>query len=179
MLWSSLVGLLALAVLAGACTSPARSSGEEATDETGLPVVTFTTAAGATVPLAVEVADTDELRTCGLMHRPSLPAEQGMLFVFEQDVQVGFWMRNTLIPLSIAYIDTDGRIVDILEMEPLPPGAPAVIYTPRGPYRYAVEANTGWFTRQGLAPGDRADLTMAIERGSADQPPPLCRERGT
>ena len=181
MTWRMPVGLLALALIAVACSTLASNGDHHADDGTGLPVVTFTTASGAVVPIAVEVADTAELRTCGLMHRRSLPEEQGMLFVFEQDGMAGFWMRNTLIPLSIAYIAADGRIVDILEMQrlPDPSSSPAVSYTPRAPYRYAIEANSGWYARHGIAVGDVADVTAAVETGSAGQPPPLCRQFGT
>ena len=189
-----MAGRLALGVLvptlvlaAAACSSPKKSNDRQAPSDAmqqlqsdaGLPVIAFTPARGGTpIRLAVEVADTEELRTCGLMHRPALHPEQGMLFVFTTDVAGGFWMRNTLIRLSIAFIAVDGRIVDILDMEPAPPGGPYPTYTPRGAYRYAVEANHGWFARHGLAPGDRVDVVAAVQQGSKGQPPPLCREKG-
>jgi uncharacterized membrane protein (UPF0127 family) len=143
-----------------------------------LPVVTLTSGEGVTVVLGVEVADTWELAVCGLMHRPSLPEEQGMLFVIEG--VGGFWNRNTLIPLSVAYLASDGRIVDILDMEATAfPGAPGIVQpNPREPYSFVIEVNRGWFDRHGIAIGDRVDMAEAVARGSSGQPPPLCREHG-
>ena len=151
--------------------------GEEAASL--LPAVTFVSADGTFVPLVVEVADTPELTTCGLMHRESLPEEQGMLFVYAGIS--GFWNRNTLIPLSVAYLAADGRIVDILDMEATPyAGAPAVIQpNPREPYSYVIEVNRGWYERRGIAIGDYGDVADAVARGSVGQLLPLCRERGS
>jgi uncharacterized membrane protein (UPF0127 family) len=131
------------------------------------------------VPLRVEVADSIERVICGLMHRESLPEDRGMLFVYEGFG--GFWNRNTLIPLSVAYLAADGTIVDIIDMEATPyPGAPGVTQpNPREPYSFVIEANRGWFGRNGIAIGDIVDVVDAVARGSGDQPPPLCRERGT
>jgi uncharacterized membrane protein (UPF0127 family) len=199
-----------VALLAGAaCSSPkaddsqARATAESSAAAGALPSVTFAKAAGGTpVTLTVEVADDDEERSCGLMHRTSLPDDRGMLFVFPQDGQMGgFWMRNTLIPLSIAYISGDGRIVDILEMRPVPspgtpfktadgqeilvpdgtpppPGAVWVTYPPRGAYRYAIEANKEWYGRHGVAVGDRADVSAAVNRAGEASPDKICRQRG-
>jgi uncharacterized protein len=166
------------ALLAAGCTGDTKSGGASAAQagDPALPSVTITTAAGTSIAMPVEVADDDLERTCGLMFRTSLPENQGMLFVFRQDGSGGFWMRNTRIPLQIAYVSADGRIVDILEMVPLPDGAPPVIYTPRGPYRYAIEANTGWFDRNGIAPGDLVDVAAAVEHADAAAPPRLPQE---
>lgn len=201
------VGAVLVAALAAGCSSEKGASGRPPVAgpdaaPARLPTVTFTTAAGMPVPLAVEVADDDAERTCGLMHRTELPAEQGMVFLFAQDAQGGFWMRNTLIPLSIAYVSADGRVVDILEMKPVPapgntpyrlpdgrevpvgdgqaapPGAQWVTYPPRGAYRYAIEANQGWFARHGIAVGDRVVMTAAEQDPNAAAPPPICRDRG-
>jgi uncharacterized membrane protein (UPF0127 family) len=106
--------------------------------------------AGERVPLAAEVAETPRQRERGLMGRTALGENQGMLFVFEQEQPLSFWMRNTLIPLSIAYIDGRGTIVDIQDMEPLdetshPSAAPA---------RYALEVNQGFFEEHGIRVGD-------------------------
>jgi uncharacterized membrane protein (UPF0127 family) len=150
-----------------------------AAGQTALPVVTILRADGAVVPLSVEVADTTELVICGLMHRESMPEDQGMLFVHEGIG--GFWNRNTLIPLSVAYLGADGRIIDIIDMEATPMRyAPGVVQpSPREPYSYVIEANRGWFDRNGIAAGDVADVVAAAAQGSAGQPPPLCRELGT
>ena len=105
--------------------------------------------------LMVEVADTDESRATGLMHREELNENHGMLFVFPESDYRAFWMRNTLIPLSIAYIDERPRILEIHDMAPLDE-------TPvpsRYPARYALEVNQGAFDRLGIAPGDRITLS--------------------
>lgn len=79
-----------------------------------------------------------------------LTDNQGMLFVFEQDQGGGFWMKNTLVPLDIAFIRHDGTIVDIIQMEP----QSLVEHAPRGSYRYALEVKAGTFGRAGLQIGD-------------------------
>ena len=170
--------LLVPAAFPGEAHALALGAGREEA-ESSLPAVTFVSADGMLVSLVVEVADTPELTTCGLMHRESLPEEQGMLFVYAGIS--GFWNRNTLIPLSVAYLAADGRIVDILDMEATPyAGAPAVIQpNPREPYSYVIEANRGWYERHGIAVGDYADVADAVAPGSVGQPPPLCREWGT
>ncbi|HZQ35626.1 MAG TPA: DUF192 domain-containing protein [Dehalococcoidia bacterium] len=131
-----------------------------------LPEVVFTTANGQQVSLAVEIADTEPLRETGLMNRPSLPDDQGMAFVWENDVTEAFWMKDTLIPLSIAFIEANGVIVDTQEMqaETLDPHIPAA------PYRVAIEANAGWYSRNGLQVGDVADLSQVFAASSLDNP---------
>src|SRR5215212_9431253 len=84
-----------------------------------LPVLTIVNSSGERVPVQVEIADTPEERQTGLMGRSALAENAGMLFVFEQEQILAFWMKDTLIPLSIAYIDAEGRIVDIQDMQPL------------------------------------------------------------
>jgi len=107
------------------------------------------------VTLQVEVADTPASRAQGLMNRRSLPENGGMLFVFESSAIWGFWMKNTLIPLSIAFIDEDWRIVDIVDMKVAddPKTGPFPIYESKKPYRYALEVNQGFFKRKGLDVG--------------------------
>lgn len=104
--------------------------------------------------LVVEIADTPELRQRGLMHRRSLPENRGMLFVFDREEPRSFWMKNTRIPLSIAYIGTDGTIKSILDMEPFDlrshPSGRSV--------RYALEVNQGYFERHGIGVGDRVEI---------------------
>lgn len=106
----------------------------------------------ATVP--VELADSSPQRSRGLMFRASLPAEEGMLFRFAADTTGGFWMQNTLVPLSIAFIDAAGRIVDIQDMEPLTTTA----HAPPSAYRWTLEMNQGWFAAAGVAAGDTVRL---------------------
>ena len=106
---------------------------------------------GGRVSVLVEIADTDALRQQGLMHRTELKDGHGMLFIFDQDQILSFWMMNTLIPLSIAYIRYDGRILEIYDMEP---GNLNPVSSSRS-VRYALEVPQNWFSRAGIRPGDR------------------------
>lgn len=101
--------------------------------------------------ISAEVALTPEQRAIGLMHRSSLGTHEGMLFVFESPSQQCFWMKNTLIPLSIAFLDDEGRVVNIEEMK----AQSLESHCSARPVRYALEMNTGWFSRRGVAPGFR------------------------
>jgi uncharacterized protein len=137
--------------------APPTSTEEQATteDENG-PVALIETATGE-FEVPVEVADTPEEREVGLMNRESLPAGAGMIFLFDEDTASGFWMKNTLIPLSIAFADADGTIVSILDMEPCE-ADPCEIYDPGVPYRSALEVNQGAFADWGVQEGDRLTL---------------------
>jgi uncharacterized membrane protein (UPF0127 family) len=112
-----------------------------------------------TVSLFVEVARTSAQKTQGLMERQSLPDSMGMLFVYEetQPADAGFWMYRTRIPLDIAFADSLGVIVSVLQMEPctarLAAGCPT--YAPGSEYRYALEVNAGFFARNGVEVGSR------------------------
>ena len=103
--------------------------------------------------LDVRIADDDEERQRGLMGVTSLDANEGMLFEFAEPTDSPFWMKNTLIPLSIAFIDEDDRIVTVLEMEPCGE-EPCPTYSATAPYMLAVEANAGWFDEHGIDEGD-------------------------
>ncbi len=109
------------------------------------------------VRLSVELAQTDSERARGLMHRRSLPRNAGMLFVYGHDTDGPFWMKNTRIPLSIAFMDSRGRILRILHMTPCRRD-PCPLYSPRISYRSALEVNRGAFTRWGVEPGDVVKL---------------------
>ena len=109
-------------------------------------------AGGGYVSLVAELAVTDEQRATGLMHRTELGDGEGMLFVFDRDLRLSFWMKNTVIPLSIAFISADGTITEIRDMRPL--DLNPVVSTRY--VRYALEVPQGWFYRVGVAPGDRA-----------------------
>lgn len=102
------------------------------------------------VPLTVEIADTPDLRSRGLMHRDSLPHDYGMLFVYAEPGILSFWMRNTLIPLDIAFIDANGTIVNIEQMRPQTDSQ----HVARAPSVYALETRQGWFSEHGIEPGD-------------------------
>jgi len=121
------------------------------------PTVLIETAAGDDVVVPVEVADTQEERQTGLMNRESLPEDAGMIFVFDEDSTGGFWMKDTLIPLSIAFADADGTIVSILDMEPCA-AEPCEIYDPGASYPTALEVNQGAFSGWGVEVGDRLSL---------------------
>ena len=116
------------------------------------PRVVIETAAGARLPVNVEVARTDAERARGLMFRRSLAPDAGMIFLFEESVEHGFWMQNTLIPLDMIFIDDGGRIVGIVER-----AAPltTTLRTVGVPSRYVLEVNGGWSASHGVARGDR------------------------
>ena len=100
--------------------------------------------------ILVEVAQTPEETSHGLMGRKHLDKDEGMLFIFETEDYHGFWMKDTLIPLSIAFIDRGGRIVWITEMKPLTLDS----HVPPRPVLYALEMNKGWFSSHGVKAGD-------------------------
>ncbi len=107
---------------------------------------------GNAVYLNVEIADNEFRRRKGLMFRKSLPSNEGMLFVFEYDQKLSFWMKNTYIPLSVAFIDASGIIREVYDMVPL---NEHIIYSSKHSVRYALEVNKGWFDGNNIAPGCR------------------------
>lgn len=112
--------------------------------------------AAAPVRLNVELALSEEEQAQGLMYRESLEDGRGMLFVFDRDKLASFWMKNTLIPLSIAYINSDGSILEIHDMRP---EDLSLVRSSRS-VRYALEVPQGWFGRAGVGPGDRALIDL-------------------
>ena len=147
---------LVATVVAPACRTAPRteanpgSPSASATIETGAGAVTF----------RVEVADTEAEREVGLMGRTALDADAGMVFLFDGTTTASFWMKDTLIPLSIAFWGTDGRIVGILDMEPCE-ADPCPTFNPGVPYVGALEANLGSFADRGVAVGDTVRLEGA------------------
>jgi uncharacterized membrane protein (UPF0127 family) len=121
-----------------------------------LPILTIINSVGEEVPVRVEIADTDAERQTGLMGRTILEGDAGMLFVFDQEQMLSFWMKDTLIPLSIAYIDSEGRIVDIQDMQPLDDLPPQ--YVSAEPAQYTLEVNQGFFEERGVTVGDMVEL---------------------
>jgi uncharacterized protein len=107
--------------------------------------------------LRVEIADSDAERRRGLMDRISLGADRGMVFLFEGPTDDGFWMKDTLIPLSIAFWDEEERIVAMLDMHPCR-ASPCQVYSPGVTYVGAVEANLGYFDEHGVEVGDGVEL---------------------
>lgn len=112
---------------------------------------------GRRVDVPVLVADEPGLRSTGLMHRTDLPRNAGMIFVFEATTNAGFWMKNTPLPLSIAFIGQDGTVQQLIDMEPCPQ-EPCETYAPDDPYLYAVEVHQGFYERQGITAGWMVDI---------------------
>jgi uncharacterized membrane protein (UPF0127 family) len=140
-----------LAVLVTVLALPAAALAGTAIDRG---TATITTRSGAKVVVQVEIARTSAERQRGLMYRRTLPAKAGMVFVFSQAVSNGFWMKNTLIPLDIAFYDGRGRILRILTMQPCRRD-PCKVYDPGVSYRAALEVNAGSFRRWEVEAGDR------------------------
>ncbi len=103
--------------------------------------------------LTAEVAANDNSRTSGLMHRRMLPENRGMLFVFPYTGPLSFWMMNTHVPLSIAFLDDAGVIINIADMKPLTTDP----HPSTRPARYALEMNQGWFAKRGIKAGSKVD----------------------
>ena len=111
-------------------------------------------AQGDPVTVRLEVAADPATRARGLMEREEVPPGTGMVFLYPEDVAEAFWMKNTLVPLSIAFVAADGRVVSVHEMTPCK-ADPCPSYAPAGPYRYAVELAAGSFPDAGVGPGSR------------------------
>jgi uncharacterized membrane protein (UPF0127 family) len=103
--------------------------------------------------IRAQLAITPMQRQIGLMHRREMPSHEGMLFVFDEPQQQCFWMRNTLIPLSIAFLADDGTVVNLADMQPQSEQS----HCSAKPVRYALEMNQGWFAKRGVKPGTRID----------------------
>jgi uncharacterized protein len=152
---------LLLLLLAGCGGSPGADAESSGGDSTGaanaqdLRTVTIDSG-GEEVEVRVEIADSPEEQATGLMNRTALAEDRGMLFVFPGEEVRSFWMKNTLIPLSIAYMDSEGRIVDLQDMKPLDDEEPH--YVSAEPAKYALEVNKGFFDENGVEVGDRAQL---------------------
>lgn len=106
-----------------------------------------------TTQVDAEVADSPDERRLGLMHRTAMEADHGMLFVYPDEALRSFWMKNTQIPLSIAYLDATGRIVHIADMVPFDTRA----VPSQRPAQFALEMNKGWFGRHGVKVGQKVE----------------------
>lgn len=104
--------------------------------------------------LTAEIADTPQASENGLMFRDSLPEDHGMLFIFDQPKKASFWMKNTKIPLSIAYIDSNGKILEIKSMNPLDE---TIVPSNSEEVAYALEVNQGWFARHRVSSGTKIE----------------------
>ena len=156
--------LLVMALLISGCAgaeSERSPGGEEAAPtsqgaSSTSSTVRIAASGGESVEVAVEVADDTQEMARGLMGRTALAGDAGMLFVYPDERELSFWMRDTLIPLSIAFMDAEGRIVDIQDMKALDDEPPH--YTSAEPARYALEVNKGFFAERGVEVGDTARL---------------------
>ncbi|HWI45123.1 MAG TPA: DUF192 domain-containing protein [Rubrobacter sp.] len=139
-------------------SSDTTAAGKEETTSgpRGLRTLVIDASGGEKVEVRVEVADNVFERARGLMYRKALGVNRGMLFVYPEEQRLSFWMKNTLIPLSIAYIDSKRRIVDIQDMKPLDDEPPS--YVSADPAQYALEVNRGFFEERGVKVGDRVEL---------------------
>ena len=117
--------------------------------------VVFTTTRGPVQTGTVVVADTSSEREHGLMGVSHLGPDDGMVFQFDGPTRSSFWMKDTLVPLSVAFWNASGTVVDVLDMQPCT-ADPCPLYTPRGTYTTALEMNLGWFATHGIAIGDHA-----------------------
>lgn len=134
-----------LALLLSACSLLGTTASAQARAQR-LPTIQLT--AGMHL-INAELARSFEERQIGLMNRPSMPAGDGMLFVFEEAGQQCFWMKNTLIPLSIAFVADDGTVVNVADMQAMS----EVSHCSTKPVRYALEMNLGWFAKRGIKAG--------------------------
>lgn len=111
--------------------------------------------------IEAEIAHTPQTRQTGLMFRQRLPAQRGMLFVFTEKAIHCMWMKNTLLPLSVAFLEDDGTVINIEDMQPQTENN----HCAAAPARFALEMNQGWFAQRGVEPGSRI-------RGMQDLPAP-------
>lgn len=177
-----LPALVCVLLLTAACTGAATASGDPAGQRAGGAIATASTDQAGPGPLQpsegfavaeivfsddseritmpVLVADNGDLRSTGLMNRTDLPGDAGMLFTFDAPTTGAFWMKNTLLPLSIAFVGEDGTVQQILDMDPCT-AEPCPRFAPDDAYVHAVEANQGYFSRRGIAAG----WSLEIENG--------------
>jgi uncharacterized protein len=152
-----LVVVLASAAGLGRPDAPApapTAGGQGAADAAGTATYRLLPAGGAETTVRLEVAAGPAARARGLMGRERVAPGTGMVFLYPGDVREAFWMKDTLVPLSIAFVAADGRVVSVHEMTPCR-ADPCPTYAPAGPYRYAVELAAGAFPAAGVGPGDR------------------------
>jgi hypothetical protein len=151
------IGLVALTL--AACASGAEPVHGAAANRILVRVRT----AGGTIELGdLQVARTSQARARGLMGRASLPEDGGMVFLFDDETRAAFWMKDTLIPLSILFWQGDGRIIDILDMSPCR-ADPCPVYRASAPYVGAIEMNRGAFERLGVEVGDTLEYRLLSE----------------
>ncbi len=139
--------LVAVWLMAAGVVAAQPSATPQGKPQTGLPTITLKIGNHS---VRADIAHTDGTRQTGLMFKQKMPKQEGMLFVFPDIAYHAMWMRNTLIPLSVAYINERGEILSIHEMEALS----EVSHQSAGPARYALEMNAGWFSGNKIKVGD-------------------------
>ncbi|MDQ3910520.1 MAG: DUF192 domain-containing protein [Actinomycetota bacterium] len=145
---------LLVSLVTARCAGEASTPDDNATSSDGTSTLTIETSNGQNIEVEVEIADNEAERMKGLMERTELAENAGMLFVFEEEQPRSFWMKNTLIPLSIAYIDAEERIIDTQDMQPLD----ETVHRSAGPAMYALEVHQGFFEERGVEVGDTVEL---------------------
>ncbi|HZU12903.1 MAG TPA: DUF192 domain-containing protein [Chloroflexota bacterium] len=127
-----------------------------------VPNATFALANGSVILLRLEIAATIADQNRGLMNVRSLDPDTGMIFVWSDQVLCSFWMKDTDIPLDIAFLAPDGTVNEIIHMPVLdsPNAEPIPLYTPKNPYQFAIEANAGFWSRYDISPGVKARLNL-------------------
>jgi uncharacterized membrane protein (UPF0127 family) len=118
------------------------------TPQSNLPRVSLT---AGMYQIDAQVAQTPQQREIGLMFRKEMPQSEGMIFVFEQPTTQCFWMRNTLLPLTAAFVADDGRIVNLADMQPMTENS----HCSKEPVRFVLEMNQGWFARKNIKEGTK------------------------
>jgi uncharacterized membrane protein (UPF0127 family) len=137
--------VVACAVFLAACTLTATAQ--------GVPQMNLqrSTLSAGMHQIEVQLATTPAQRQTGLMFRKDMPQGEGMLFIFEEPAQQCFWMKNTLLPLTAAFVADDGTIVNLADMKPQTTDS----HCSEKPVRYVLEMNVGWFAKKGIKPGSR------------------------
>ena len=141
------IALMSIVMLASFSTFADTPALRQGKPQTGLPTVSLNVGSHS---VRADVANTEATRQIGLMFRPKMAKQDGMLFVFPEVAYHAMWMRNTLIPLSVAYMNERGVIVSIHEMQALS----EAVHQAAGPVRYALEMNAGWFGSNKVNVGD-------------------------
>ena len=157
------VTLILLLLTLLSCGGGALTAAPEPTDSSGVASVRI----GGEATYTVDVADEPEERYQGLSGRETMAKDTGMLFVFEGEEQLTFWMKDMRFPLDIIWIDAQCRLIDVAADVPTPPPNAGNDEIPRvqspSPARYVLELNAGEWARAGLSPGDRVEFSGAIE----------------
>jgi uncharacterized membrane protein (UPF0127 family) len=146
---SQLLAVLAALVMGAACTGAIAQVAALPSQQPQPQVLPTVQLHAGMHNIKAMVAQTPEQRRIGLMFRREMPVNEGMLFVFEQPNVQCFWMKNTLLPLSIAFVSDDGTVLNVDEMKPQTEDS----HCSAGPVRFVLEMNTGWFARRGIQAG--------------------------